>query len=944
MWFGLLGPLEVGDGPGGAAAPGGARPRVLLAALLVHANTPVPTETLAEAVWNCAPPPGAVRTLRSYIRRLRQTLGAQGATRIEAHHPGYLIRVAQSEVDVLEFEDSCRRASAALRAGAWAEAADAATRALGLWRADPLLDIPSQSLHDEIVPRLEQLRLQVLEDGAEAGLHLGQHERLIPRLRALTAEHPLRERFHAQFMLALARAGRQAEALTAYQRAYRTLADELGVKPGAELRSLHQRILAGDAETPAAPPPAALPARRPGRASPEPHPPETPRQLRAAVRHFVGRADELEALSALLAQRVCEGGATVSTIDGTAGIGKTALAVHWAQLHADRFPDGQLFVNLRGFDPAGAPMASGEAVRRFLVALGVPPEHIPADPEEQAALYRSRLAARRVLIVLDNARDAEQVRPLLPGSPDCLVLVTSRNQLGGLVALDGAVPLTLGLLTPDEARDLLTARLGKRSAGPDGRAADELIDLCARLPLALNIAAAHAALQPARPLSELVDELRDARRRLDTLSIGENAADVRTVFSWSYHALDQETARVFRLLGVHPGPDISLLAAASLTALEPEDTRRILDQLTRAHLLTEPHPGRYTFHDLLRAYALEQARIRDPQAEREAALQRVCDFYIHTAFAADHLLHPYRPPLKLEPPAPGVRIHAGRPSDVAGALAWFDAEHSNLLAAQRAAAAQRWHPAAWQLAWTLSTFHVRRGHRHDELAAWRIGLESAAHLPDPAADVRAHRLFGRAHTELGRHHEAIEQLHRALTLADRARILGEQALTHRTLAWAWERRGDARRALHHAAQALYLLRTTDEPVWEAGTLNQMGLYAARLGDYDNARAYCRAALAIYQGHDDPTGIADTALSLGYIEHHTGCHRQAIGHYGRALAVFRAIGNIYQSADILDHLGYPCAALGQSDRARAFWRQAVELYSQQGRIQEAERVQWQLDAL
>ena len=938
MWFGLLGPLEVGDGPGIGVAPGGARPRILLAALLLHANTPVPAETLAEAVWNCAPPPGAVRTLRSYIRRLRQTLGAPGAERIEARRPGYLIRVARSEVDVLEFEDSCRRAAAALRAGEWAETVAAATRAVGLWRSDPLLDIPSQALHDEVVPRLEQLRLQVLEDGTEAGLRLGLHERLVPRLRVLTAEHPLRERFHAQFMLALARAGRQAEALAAYQHAYRTLADELGVEPGAELRGLQQRILAGDAESPA-------PSAQRSGGPPHPaDPPETPRQLRAAVRHFVGRAGELETLSAALAQRVGDGAAAVATIDGTAGIGKTALAVHWAQLHADRFPDGQLFVNLRGFDPSGAPMDSAEAVRRFLIGLGTPPERIPADPEEQAALYRSRLAGRRVLIVLDNAREAEQVRPLLPGSPGCLVLITSRNQLGGLVALDGALPLTLGLLTRDEARDLLIARLGRPSAAAEQRAADALVDLCARLPLALNIAAAQAALHPARSLTELVDELCDVRRRLDTLSVGESAADVRTVFSWSYQTLDAKGARAFRLLGLHPGPDISLPAAASLTGLNLEDTRHVLDGLTRAHLLTEHQPSRFTSHDLLRAYACEQAQSIDTDAERQAALQRVCDFYIHTAHAADHQLHPHRPRLKLDPPPPGVLLGTDQPSDVSTALAWFDGEHSNLLAAQLAAVARRWHPATWQLAWSMSTFHVRRGHRHDELAAWQVALASAAHLPDPAADVRAHRLFGRAHTELGRHDEAIEHLHKALMLADRTGITCEQAFTHRTLAWAWERRGDARRALLHAAEALRLLRTADEPVWQAGTLNQMGLYAARLGDYDDARAYCKDALATYQCHDDPTGVADTALSLGFIEYQTGHHQQAIGHYGQALAVFRAIGNVYQCADMLDRLGYPCAALGQHERARAFWRQAVELYGRQERTQEAERLQHRLDAL
>jgi len=930
MKAGVLGSLFVLDGTGRRIRLP-TRLRTLLAALLVHANRPVAVDELAELVWDGAPPAQAVRTTRSYVVRLRHALDDAGSDRIVTSDCGYLCQVGQDELDVLRFEAWCGQADAAIRGGQWRQASDAAAAARELWRGTPLGDVPSQGLRDEFVPRIEQLRLQVLEHGAEADLRIGRHEVLVPGLRELTAAHPLRERFHAQLIAALARSGRRAEALEAYRRARSVLVEELGVEPGPELRRLHERILAGDgASTPFAA----------GTGGP------SPRQLPATTRYFTGREAELD----LLTSRAFDtgdsvaGAVTISVISGTAGIGKTALAVHWAQLHADRFPDGQLFVNLRGFDPSAAPMASAEAVRHFLIALGVPPERISPDPEERVALYRSRLVGRRMLIVLDNARDAEQVRPLLPGSLGCLVLVTSRNQLGGLVALDGALPLTLDLLTRDEARDLLIARLGRRSAAEGKRSADELVDLCARLPLALSIAAAQASLHPARSLSELIDGLCDVRRRLDTLSVGEDAADVRTVFSWSYQRLDSKTARVFRLLGIHPGPDISLPAAASLTALDLEDARRILDELTRAHMLTEHLPSRYTFHDLLRAYASEQAEISDPEAERQSALQRVCEFYIHTAYAADYRLHPHRPVLELDPPSPGVLLDAEQPSDVSSALAWFDGEHQNLLAAQRAAAAQRLHLAVWQLAWTLSTFHVRRGHRHDELATWRIALESTAHLPDPVADVRAHRLFGRAHTELDRHQEAVEQLHEALTLADRTGIACEQALTHRTLAMAWERQGDFRQALHHAARALLLLRTADEPVWEAGTLNQMGLYATRLADYDAARAHCQAALAIYERHDDPTGIAETVLCLGHIEHHTGRHHEAIGHYGQALARFRAIGNVYQATDILGCLGHPCAALGQRDRARDCWQQAVELYRQQGRTQDAELVQCQLDAL
>lgn len=938
MRFALLGPLTVLDDAGARVTPAGARQRSILAWLLALANTPVSYDVLIDAVWNGQRPEAPPTMVRSAVMRLRHALGPGPASRIVAQAPGYLIRVEEAELDTLRFEALCREAGEAVRAGEWAGTARVTAQALALWRGEPLLDVPDGRLRERLVPRLERLRLQALADGAEAELNLGHHEQVVPRLRDLTAGHPLSERFHAQLMLALARSGRQAEALAAYRDARRVLVDELGIEPGPELRHLQERILAGDSELlgPAAPRSRTAPA-------PPPRSSDVPRQLPAGLGHFAGRADELKALSELLARRAGAGGAVViSAIGGTAGIGKTTLAVHWAHQVADRFPDGQLYVNLRGFDPSGTPMPPAEAVRRFLGALGVPARRIPVDPEEQVALYRSELAGRRVLLVLDNARDVEQVRSLLPGSPGSLVLLTSRNRLAELVAVDGAVPLTLDLLTRHEARDLLIGRLGGERVLADEDTATELADLCARLPLALNIAAAHAALHPTRALSHLVEELRDTRRRLDTFAIGDGAADVRTVFSWSYRALTPQAARAFRQLSLYPGPDISLLAAASLTGLDVAATRRVLGELTAAHLVAEHTQGRYGFHDLLRAYATERAHAEDAEAERHDATRRICDFYLHTAHDADHVLHPYRPPVRLDPPASAA--HHQSLADVPAAITWLEAEHSNVLAAQQAAADLHRYQVVWQLAWTLSTFHIRRGRRHDELAAWQAALQAVAHLPDLVPRIRAHRLTGRAYAELGRHEDAIGHLHRALALAGHDHDLCEKAHTHRTLAWAWERRGDARQALHHAAHARDLDHALDRPTWEAYALNQMGLYTARLGDYDTARSHCQAALALHSRHQDPTGIAETALTLGYIQHRTGHHLEAIDHYQEAVARFRTIGNIYQAADALDGLGHPHAALGRSEQARATWRQALDIYQQQGRAPDAARVQGQLDGL
>ena len=959
MRWGLLGPLLIQDDDDVEVVVPTGRLRVLLAFLLTRANQPVSLDELAEAAWDGPPSPTAARTVQVYLGRLRRALGPTIAARIVTQAPGYLCKVGEDELDLLRFERLCRRARSAAYGGDWPRTAQLLTEALGLWRGTPLVDIPSELLREREVPRLEQLHLQAIEDHIDAQIHLGRHELVIPQLRDLTTRHPLREHLHGQLMRALAGAGQRAEALEVYQRARHALVDQLGLEPGPELRQLQERVLAGDAElvAPRADASTGSIGTGPDGAGPDGNGADgptsdgptsdsaaaVPRQLPAAVRHFVGRAEELKALSEPLGARGEAAGAVVIfAVVGTAGVGKTALAVHWGHQHADQFPDGQLYVNLRGFDSQRPPVPSESVIRDFLAALGVSAQSIPVDPDAQAALYRSRLADKRMLILLDNARSAEQVRPLLPGAPGCVVLVTSRTRLAGLVALEGAVPVTLDLLSEPDAWELLASRLGRERLNGEEATITELIGLCARLPLALNIAAAHATLQPASPLAQFAHELRDAYRRLDALTTGEAAADVRAVFSWSYRTLTPDAARVFRLLGLHPGQDISLLATASLAALDPDDARRCLDELTRANLIAEQLPGRYAFHDLLHAYAADQAMLLDGAAEREEALRRVCDFYTHTAHCADQLLAPHRLPIELAPPAPGTHPHTL--PDVPAAMAWFELEYPNLLAAQQAAVAHGMHLTVWQLACTLGTFQFRKVYRQDELTVWRAALEATFHLNDPAARTRAYRLIGRAYAELGRHEEAIDHLHQALALADRGPDLFEQAHSHRQLAWAWERWGDDRKALHHARRALNLYRMLDEPIWEANALNQVGWYAAHLGDYDTAREHCEAALTLHRRHDNPDGEANTQDSLGYIDHHTGDHERAIEHYEQALTLYRGLGNTYQYANTLEGLGHPYAALHQRDRARAVWRKALELYTDQGRSDDAKRVRRYIEAL
>ncbi|WP_308257249.1 ATP-binding protein [Saccharothrix luteola] len=670
----------------------------------------------------------------------------------------------------------------------------------------------------------------------------------------------------------------------------------------------------------------------------------TPRQLPGAPASFVGRDDHLSELDRVLTPVGIDPAAgaavVISALGGAGGIGKTWLALHWAHHHADRFPDGQLFVDLRGFSPDDHPLHPAAAVRGFLDALGVDPGRLPTALDAQAALYRSLVAGRRMLIVLDNAATADQVVPLLPGTPTCTVLVTSRAKLASLIDRHGARHVQLGILSRDEARVLLTERLGNARVAAEPEATDDLIALCGRYPLALSITARHASLRPKIPLAEFATELRELG--LDMLDDDDPATSLSTVLSWSLRRLTDEHRTVFGLLGIAPGPDSTLPAAACLAGLPPARTRKALTVLEDASLLERRPGGRYAMHDLVRDYAVTTAHDL-PDDVRKAALVRITDFHLHTAFAADRLLNPHRLLLHLHPPVPGAHPHPL--PDTTGAEAWLEAEHATLLATQRAAARLGRHQVVWHLAWALETFLFRRGHGRDALAVWQAALEAAERLSDPAARSRAHRFLGHACSRLRLHKQATGHLDKALDLAMRDRNPTEQAHTHQVLAFTWGSQGDDRRALDHARHALDLYRTIDRPdhpEWEGTALNAVGWFAARLGEFDTARDHCLAALTLFRHHHYPDGEAEALDSLGFIAHRTGDHRQAVDHYHQALTLFRALGYTYQIASTLDSIGHSHITLGQHDQARTVWQEAIQLYRDQGRDTDAQRVQQQLD--
>jgi DNA-binding SARP family transcriptional activator/tetratricopeptide (TPR) repeat protein len=927
MWIGLLGSLRVRV-DGAAVAVPAARQRALLAVLAVRAGELVSTDELAETVWDGMPPARAADTIRNYVKRLRLRLGTAGR-RIVACRPGYRLEVAEDEVDLRLFTRLCRDGGVAVRAGDWGAAFGGLGQALGLWRGAPFADAGCERLQRERLPLLSELRWQAAEWRAEAGLALGRHAELMGELAGWCAAEPLRERLAALRMLALYRSGRQSAALAAYQQARRMLADELGVEPGEELRRLQQQILARD-------PALAGPAERDtvpggGCVAPASEAPAegadvarvVPRQLPAAVAGFVGRSGELAVLAGLAEQAVggAGGAVLISAIGGMAGVGKTALAVRFAHQVAGLFPDGQLYADLRGFSPAGDPAASGQVLRGFLEALGVAPRAVPADAEAQAGLYRSVLAGKRVLVVLDNARDAAQVRPLVPGSAGCLVLVTSRSQLTGLVATGDARLLSIGLLTEQEARELLAGRAGAGRVEAEPQAADELIRLCARLPLALAITAARAAARLAHPLAALAAELREAGG-LDALDAGEPAASVRAVFSWSYEQLSLPAAGLFRLLGIHPGPDISAPAAASLAGVEPARARQVLAELAGAHLIAEHAPGRFAFHDLLRAYATEQAHAVDGDAERRAATGRMLDHYLSTAYAAAVLVNPSCKSLSIAPPEPGVTSEhlAGQRQ----ALAWFEAEHRVLLAAAARAAEAGFDRHAWQLPWALGDYLDSRGHWHTLVTVQRSALAAATRLGDVGGQAAAHRALAGACTQLATYDVAHAHLADSLELYRRLGDRAGEARVHLTLGWVFacqERYADA---LGSSEQALSLFQAIGGQVGQARALHQVGWCGAQLGRHQEARAFCRRALALLRELGHRGYEAESWHNLGDVEQKCGDHLAAAACYQRALGLFREFGDRYSQAMVLTHLGDAQHAAGQTHAARTAWHEAVAI--------------------
>jgi len=664
------------------------------------------------------------------------------------------------------------------------------------------------------------------------------------------------------------------------------------------------------------------------------------RQLPAAVPGFAGRLAQVAALDSLVDQTAAVP-VLAAVVSGTAGVGKTALALHWANRVADRFPDGQLFLNLRGFDPTGTPVAPAQAVRALLDMLGVGPQRIPATVDAQSALYRGMLADRRVLVLLDNARDADQVRPLLPGGTTSRALVTSRNELAGLVTAEAARPVTLGLLSGAEARQLLAARLGADRLAAWPRAADDIVESCARLPLALSIVAARAALRPEFPLDALAGELAAARDRLEPFSGQDPATDVRAVFSWSYRVLSPAAARLFRLLALHPGPEAAVAALASLAGLPSGEVRPLLTELVRANLVAEHVPGRYACHDLLLAYAAELVRTAESAGPQRAATRRVLDHYLRTAHRADLRLDPHRDPIPLPPVPPGVAVVPL--ADHGAAMDWFTTELPVLLAAVDRAAETGFDTYLCRLTRTMAHFLERRGHWDRWAAAQRTARAATGRLEDPVEEAHARRSLGRVAVHLGLADEATAHFAAAMAAFRAAGDHAGQGRIGLDLGWLAVRQGQPLEALRYSRQALRVFTRGDHRCGQGRALNNIGWCLGMTGDYEQAARYCRRALSLQTRLDDRFGLADTWDSLGHAEHRLGRYRQAAEAYQRSRLLWQELGHRYQEADLLTRIGETERAVGDLAGARGTWQRALEILVQLDHP-DAEQMRGRLDRL
>jgi DNA-binding SARP family transcriptional activator/tetratricopeptide (TPR) repeat protein len=946
--FRLLGEVEV-ERDGVVVDLGRRRERCLLGLLLLEANSAVPVDRLIDLLWDGAPPPAARASLHAHVSRLRRQLDPDGdgglGARLVSQHGGYLVEVPAARVDAHRFRamvagargltDPVRR-SVGLR------------RALALWRGPLMAGVASDRLREWVGADLVEGRLVATELAIEADLAAGRAGEVLSELGALIGEYPLREGLRARLMLALYRSGRQAEALEVFRDTRRLLVEQLGIEPGPELQELQRRILARDPRLGLSPP------------APEPG---SRNDLPGDIVDFTGRREEVGQLLDIVSADAGAGTAVILTaIDGMAGIGKTALAVHVAHQLGGRYPDAALFINLHAHSADQEPVAPAVALDTLLRALGVAADRVPDGLDERSALWRAELAGRRAVVVLDNAASAAQVRPLLPGTAGCLALITSRRRLTDLEAVHS---LSLDVLPPADAVALFAGVSGARRAASDPGGVEEVLRLCGYLPLAIRIAAARLRTRPAWTVGHLAERLAEGELRLVELAAGDRS--VAAAFALSYQHLTAAQQRLFRLLGLVACPDFDRNVAAALTGTDPGRAGWLLEELVDAHLLLQPAPGRYRFHDLLREHASMLVSGIEPDDVRTAAVGRLLDYYLHATYQAMSLVDPRGIQIEMAPAQPQVPV----PSfpDQAAALDWLDAEYANLIVLIGYAAQRGWPVHTWQLSDLLHYLFYLREYTQDWLATHRLALAAARSLGDQFAEAQVLKSLGLVSWMVSRYDDALDHHGRALGLYRRAgnrvgegealnylglsneslgrfaeasryyrqsaalrRASGNQrgaAAALHNLANVYDRLGRYEDAIEQYRQAMTFFQEIGDQRAEAIVLSNLGLVHERLGQYDEALRNYQECMAVTRRSGDQWVSSNNMTNLGNVYRRLGRHAESIEYQTRALALVRESGLRGKESEVLNNFGATRLAAGQLAEALGLYRQALTLAVETG---------------
>jgi len=923
--FGVLGPVQV-TRPGVEVDLGARQQRLILALLLANAGQPIGIGSIVEVLWGERPPQSAVNVVHRYVGALRRLfepgLPARSPGRwLLGDAAGYRMQVDPLNLDLLRFRMLAEQARSDASEDRWPQAMASFASALSLWRG-PCGGVAELAANDHLTfSAIDHECADLAREATALALRLDKARAVLPVLRRMAEHRPLDEALQAQLVLAVSADGQQAEAIAHYHNVRRRLADELGVDPGEELRAAYQQVLRQDTAAPASPAVAGIPA------SPVKNPAPRlttvpPAQLPADLAYFTGR-DEAQSrtLSLVNGHILTQASMPVLAIDGIPGIGKTSLAIHLAHQLTEAYPDGQLYVDLQGFDPEQSVLHPAEALQGFLNALGVPDADIPVSHHARSGLYRSVLAGRRILVVLDNAHSVEQVRPLLPGSPGCLALVTSRKRLAGLATAHGAHLMTLDVLSVQDARGFLTSRIGSQRTSAEPEAVDEVIERCGRLPLALAVVASRALTHPDHKLIDIARELRDAQGSLDGFSTDDIDNDIRAIFSWSYRRLGAQAARMFRLLSQHPGPDIAVPAMASLAGVALTEARLLIGELVRTGLLAEHKVGRFWMHDLIRAYAQELVHRHDDEITRAGAFERLTAHYRQSAYEADRLLGPS---IMLDPPEAMAGVVTARLGDGIEAGAWLNAERQVLKSVVQRLIEAGDAATAWRLTVNLHFFNQREGWCHDWAATSRACLQAATAAGDDLGCAFMARSLSGAEMMLGNHESALQLLHRSLELFTQLGHCSGQALVYRNLGQVTDLQGRHQEAIGYFERAVHLMEAQGDLFSQVLALGCLADAHTSLGHLEISMDLINRALPIADALDSIHGKGFCHEMMAKCLQAKGDLPAARRIWSEAIEIFRRSEWRMNTVSCLLHLGDTALAMGDAAGAREAWQEALDL--------------------